>query len=550
MGLVFQFFLASFLLIASLSFVLTGPCSATGGTAINSQENSSELIALGRRIYRQGILANGEPVEAHVMGDIEVLGTQFTCLNCHGRSGMGGGEGKTFTLAINPAALFAPRDSMYLERSAYDDESLAACIRQGETPEGTKLTPEMPTYDLPAREMTALIAYLKTLSGTFSPGLTNGEIHFATVVGDGINPADRIAMLAVMNSFFKDKNAKTRNEGKRSSRGPFYQTYRLKAYRKWVLHVWKLHGPPDTWTVQMDKYLKRQPVFALLGGMVQGPWHPIHTFCENREIPCLLPNTDQPGGIGTNDFYTLYFSEGLRLEARVIATDLIRQKRPVRVLQVYAGGSRGKFGALSFTNAIDTSRLISVKNRQLEQGEVFSQEKMSTQIRESAADSVILWLSAKAITLVDFAELKKMIKGQVYLSSTLLDKISPRFLDRLETKVKLAHPFILPKNRQAVFKRITPWLRSRKIPLERRRILGQTYYACMMLGEGLMHIKRHFYRDYLMDALDHGNAKAIFSINYPRLSYGPGQRYLAKGAFILQKNDDGKTSATWIVPRI
>ncbi|HHL32927.1 MAG TPA: hypothetical protein ENJ30_01020 [Desulfobulbaceae bacterium] len=149
-----------------------------------------------------------------------------------------------------------------------------------------------------------------------------------------------------------------------------------------------------------------------------------------------------------------------------------------------------------------------------------------------------------------FVELKKMIKGRVYLSSSLLDDISPLFVDHSGTQIKLAHPFILPKNRQAVFNRIIPWLRSRKIPLQRQRILGQTYYACMMLGKGLMHIKRHFYRDYLMDALDHGNAKAIFSINYPRLSYGPGQRYLAKGAFILKKNDDGKTSATWIVPHL
>lgn len=508
------------------------------------------MIALGRRIYRQGILANGKPVQAHVMGDIEVLGTQFTCLNCHGRSGMGGGEGKTFTLAINPAALFAPRDSMYLERSAYDDESLESCIRRGETPEGTALAPEMPTYELPDREMTALIAYLKTLSGRFSPGLTDGEIHFATVVGDGIDPADRMAMLAVMNSFFNDKNARTRNEGKRSRRGPFYQTYRLKAYRKWVLHVWKLHGPPDTWAAQMENYLNRQPVFALIGGMVRGGWQPIHTFCENREIPCLLPNTDRPGGIGTDDFYTLYFSEGLRLEARVIATDLVRQKKSVQVLQVYAAGSKGKFGAQSFTNAIKGNSLISVKDWQLKPAEEFSPEKLSAQIRESPPDTLILWLPTQAITRMPFVELKKMIKGRVYLSSSLLDDISPLFVAHSGAQIKLAHPFILPKNRQAVFNRIIPWLRSRKIPLQRQRILGQTYYACMMLGKGLMHIKRHFYRDYLMDALDHGNAKAIFSINYPRLSYGPGQRYLAKGAFILKKNDDGKTSATWIVPHL
>ena len=94
------------------------------------------MIALGRQICRLGILANCKSVKAHVVDNIEVPGIRFTCLNCHGRSDMGGDESKTFTLAINPSALFAPRNSMYLERSAYDDESLTACIRQGEPPEG------------------------------------------------------------------------------------------------------------------------------------------------------------------------------------------------------------------------------------------------------------------------------------------------------------------------------------------------------------------------------------------------------------------------------
>lgn len=509
-----------------------------------------ENIALGRQIYRQGILANGNPVEAYVMGDIKVLGTQFTCLNCHGRSGMGGGEGKTFTLAINPAALFTPRDSMYLERSAYDDESLAASIRQGETPEGIALTPEMPTYNLPDREMAALVAYLKTLSSKFSPGLTDGEIHFATVVSDGVNPADRTAMLAVMNAFFKDKNATTRNEKKRSSRGPFYQTYRLKAYRRWVLHVWALHGPAETWPAQLNQYQSKQPVFALLGGMVQGSWQPIHTFCEKNEIPSLLPNTDWPGGIGTDDFYTLYFSEGLQLEAGVIVTDLVRQKRPVRVLQVYKTGSTGEFGARSIEKKVEGNQLISISNWQLKPGAEFSQEKLLALISQTATDTVILWLPEKEITRIHPGNFTKMMKGYVYLSSSLLNGIFPFLATSPKTKVKLAHPFILPKNQQSVFKRISPWLRIRKIPRNRRRILGQTYYACMMLGEGLMHIKRHFYRDYLLDALDHGNAKSIFSINYPRLSYGPGQRYLAKGAFLLKNTTDNKITATWIVPHL
>lgn len=41
---------------------------------------SPGMIALGRQIHRLGILANGNPAKAHVKGDIEVLGTWFTCV--------------------------------------------------------------------------------------------------------------------------------------------------------------------------------------------------------------------------------------------------------------------------------------------------------------------------------------------------------------------------------------------------------------------------------------------------------------------------------------
>lgn len=128
----------------------------------------------------------------------------------------------------------------------------------------------MPVYHLPDREMTALIAYLKTLSSEFSPGLTGEEVHIATVVSEHADPDAKKAMLAVMDGFFKDKNAQTRYEKKRVTHGPFYQHYRLKAYREWVHHVWELRGPPETWIAQLEKYYEEQPVFAMLGGLVQG----------------------------------------------------------------------------------------------------------------------------------------------------------------------------------------------------------------------------------------------------------------------------------------
>jgi hypothetical protein len=540
-------------LVLIVIFLLAGVCQGKEGGQIN-KDSLEERIAIGRQIYRQGVLANGEPVEAYVMGDVKVLGTQFTCLNCHGRSGMGGAEGKTFTLEINPAALFSPRDSLYLERSAYDERTLEIAIRQGETPEGTALTQAMPVYDLPDRELAALLTYLKILSSDFSPGLTGEDVHIATVISDRGDPKAQKAMLAVMESYFKDKNAKTRYENKRLTRGIFYQNYRLKAYRQWVLHVWELQGPPETWTAQLEAYYEQQPVFAMLGGMVPGTWEPIHAFCEKNEIPSLLPNTDHPDGIGTDDFYTLYFSEGLHLEARVIAADLAGQKKPTRVLQVFRPEQKGAFGASSFRETVARIDGMAVAEWALKEGARFTRSELLDRVKEEGAEAVVVWLPPDELEGVNLEGTEQVIADYIYLSSSLLGGIFSHVPPTLGKRVKLVHPFVLPQHQKVVFSRAGHWFKNKNIPTNNHRIVGQTYYACMILAEGFMHIKRHFYRDYLLDALDHRNAKSIYSVNYPRLSFGPGQRYLAKGAFIIENPESGgkdsPAPATWIVPHL
>ena len=83
------------------------------------------MIALGRQIHRLGILANGNPAKAHVKGDIEVLGTWFTCVyTVMEEATWEAARARPLPRAINPAALFAPpRQYIHIPgRSAYDDE--------------------------------------------------------------------------------------------------------------------------------------------------------------------------------------------------------------------------------------------------------------------------------------------------------------------------------------------------------------------------------------------------------------------------------------------
>src|SRR5882762_7859333 len=117
-----------------------------------------------------------------------------------------------------------------------------------------------------------------------------------------------------------------------------------RAYRKWVLHVWDLSGPSETWGSQLEAFYSRQPVFALIGGAGGSSWRPIHEFSERFEIPSVFPQVNLPVVTGTNN-YTFYFSRGVTLEAEVLARFLRDQGKSGKILQVYRREEAGSTAA-------------------------------------------------------------------------------------------------------------------------------------------------------------------------------------------------------------
>src|SRR6266702_2816608 len=87
--------------------------SATQGQSAAATLSHEEMLRLGERIYREGVLPSGEPVEALIRGDVSVPGTAFTCVSCHLRSGLGSYEGGVVTPPANGEKLFKPCDGAF-----------------------------------------------------------------------------------------------------------------------------------------------------------------------------------------------------------------------------------------------------------------------------------------------------------------------------------------------------------------------------------------------------------------------------------------------------
>jgi hypothetical protein len=402
-------------------------------------------------------------------------------------------------------------------------------ITAGVDASGRPLDPLMPRYELSKRDGSRLVAYLRSRGRSTAPGVTATTIDLATVITADADPVQAAATLAVLERFVIDKNAGTRGEARRrDSSGEAARDYR--GHREWRLAVWRLEGPRASWPEQLAASNAQRPVFALLSGVVGGDGSPIYAFCEAERLPWILPNDDLPPN-GADGGWTAYYSAGLALEAGVVATALDRCGS-TRVTQVFRPGTRGELASTALREAA-RSRGIAIEDRPL--GE--------PPLDLAAADAVVLWLAPAELARLGAID----SPASIFVSSTLHGGIVPEQSPVASRgPVTLVHPYALEPVRTARLRRFSAWAERRGVAVTDARLQEQTLFACMLFGEAMSHIKDNFDREYLLERIDHGGNMAALSAHYPRLSFGPGQRYLSKGAYLVPLAPAGHPE--WIVP--
>ncbi len=541
--------------------LLLWPWGAAAGEALPGVPGLSraEVLRLGERMYRDGLLPDGTPMTAIAMGDIRVDGRMFTCNNCHRPSGLGSVEGSVVTWPVTGQALYQPRrrtgawrppesdkertfgrKSLPAQhrtpdaRPAYTGESLAHALRTGVDSAGRLLDPAMPRYELGDRDMTILIHYLDSLSREPSPGVDARSLRFATVVSEDVRPADREAMLAVLRAHLDAHNAQNRYQERRAATGPFFHSEMNLRYRRLDLQVWELKGPRETWPGQLEAYYRERPVFAMLGGMVTGSWAPVHRFCEERRIPCLFPMTDQPV-ISPTDWYTLYFSKGLYQEGESAAAHL-RQAAgagpEARIVQVFRRDDRGAALARGFRETWAKLGGAAPLDRELGPADAVSDQHWTEWAATPGPTVVLLWLEDAPGALGTLAPLRTRPR-MVFASSSLL-RDAAAVPDSLREIVYLTYPYSLPQEKGLPQTAVESYLQSRNIPVTDLRIQAKTWFLGVMLTRILKEMRSEFHRDYFLERMEMlTNQESTIAV-YPRLTFGPDQRYASKGCYIVQ----------------
>jgi hypothetical protein len=524
---------------------------------------ASPEVDPGMRMYRDGILPSGEKMRAETSGGVTFTGAMAACAKCHRRSGMGSSEGGTRVRPVTGAALYHPVEVFGTGHArklpvttrkypAYTDESLARAIRDGVDTEGRRFGHAMPRYDLADADLALLIGHLKSLSTSGAPGVTDNGIRFATVVDARVSPSRRNAVTDVLRTFFRDKNAGTRNEAGRARVAPWTDYRKLRAYRIWELDVWELSGPEETWEAKLEERYRSEPVFALVSGVSAKGWEPVHRFCERHGIPCLFPNTDVPVVSGPG-YYTVYFSRGVMLEADALARHLGGGPDDLRrgtIVQVYRDDEIGRAAADAFRTSLAASGVSDLRDVRLPAAGDLPERILEELTVGNGPATVVLWLPGSDVRILGERPWGAYPPGRIYLSSTLAGTTAAAALGAPNREVYVVHPFALPKGK-GVQDRIRVWLAARKVPPGDERLQFNAFFAAGIAGDALDRMLDFFSRDYMLEWVEHMAEESLNPSAYPRLSLGPGQRFASKGSYILRYSPEGGgfiPVGGWIVP--
>jgi len=309
------------------------------------------------------------------------------------------------------------------------------------------------------------------------------------------------------------------------------------AVRQASLDVWELKGPPETWPKQLAAYYKNKPVFAVLGGISNGDWRPIHDFCEAQRLPCLFPITDFPA-ISETGWYTYYFNKGYAQEGEAVARYLNRMEAlsaATPVLQIVQDSPAGRALAAGFQESWNELERPAVTTLTLTASQLLDRTAMDSLLAKHKPGVLLLWTDAGL--LPDLPELVARLAapGKVFVSSAYLGRKTPSIAENVRDRVYITYPY-----------RLTPYVGTKdggydaKVPiLAGARELGDrriTSRTIAMLRQSTLRALNLLYddlhRDHLLDIMSMQMDLTVR--DYERLNFGIGQRYVSRGCYIIQ----------------
>ena len=263
---VIQPMLSSLLLACSLTGFLSGAAEAPEA-------------ARGKEIYLTGKSPGGSAITARLGGtQVAVPAAVMPCVNCHGPDGRGRPESGVVPSDITWATLTRPyivRTATGREPLPYDEALLARAIGEGIDSAGNRLEETMPRFNMSARDMADLVAYMRLIGTEPEPGVSDEVVVVGVLLPPRTSPLARILRPA-LDAWFGDLNA----------RGGIYGRRVEPQYRQ--------PGGDAAERIRLARELMEGEIFLLLAPFIAGIEQEIAALAADRGVPVIAPFTRSP----------------------------------------------------------------------------------------------------------------------------------------------------------------------------------------------------------------------------------------------------------------
>ncbi|WP_415764563.1 cytochrome c/ABC transporter substrate-binding protein [Pseudomonas sp. ZB1P45] len=464
----------------------------------------------GKRLYREGVSASGEPIMARVgAADILLPATSLPCANCHGADGLGRPEG-----GVRPPDLSWSRlTSTYGQQQingrnypAYTEGTLARAIQEGRDPGNNRLDPAMPRFVLSMNDQRNLTAYLKRVADDRDPGLTPDSLHLGTLLpSQGPLSEEGATVAAVL-------------------RGSVARINEAGGIHGRQLRLTIVDPGPDSASAEqaLDQLIEQEQVFALIAPLAPALDSDLAARLERAGIPLIGPLSL----LGTAQASRQIFEPlpGLR-EQLIALADYATVN--LRVIQ----------GPTLITYPDEPSQRLAAQSLgQYLQDHAWQQ--VSLKAYDSAQDE--LPLGSRSVFYLGsgggFSRLAERLQaaGQVPYLFAASNQVAGDLLQvprNFSRRVFLAYPFV-PSDWTLAGRLALTQLRERQGLGGQHAMLQVGAFSSMLLfSEGMKQAGRDASREKLISALEglHDFDTGLT----PLISFGPGRRLGLRGAHIV-----------------
>ncbi|NUU38921.1 ABC transporter substrate-binding protein [Pseudomonas sp. C2B4] len=464
----------------------------------------------GKRLYREGISASGEPIMARIGAAGMLLpATSLPCANCHGADGLGRPEG-----GVRPPELTWSRlTSTYGQQQingrtypGYTDSTFVRAVEQGRDPGNNRLDPAMPRFVLSMNDQRNLTAYLKRLADDRDPGLSPDSLHLGTLLpSSGALSEEGATVAAVLKGCVARINEAGGIHG--------------RALRLTILDP----GPDRTSAEQaLNQLIEQEQVFALIAPLAPALDAELAPRLEQAGVPLIGPLSLQ----GTAQVSRQIFEPLPGLREQMIA------------LANYAAASLRVLQGPTLIAYPDEpgQRLAAEKLAQYLQDNAW--QKVRLQAYQSAQDE--LPLGSRSVFYLGssggFSRLAERLQtaGQVPYLFAASNQVAGDLLQMpsdFSRRVFLAYPFV-PSDWTLAGRQALIQLRQRqKLGGEHAVLQVGAFSSMMLLSEGMKQAGRDASREKLVSALE--SLHDFDTGLTPLISFGPGRRLGLSGAHVV-----------------